>query len=171
MWRNLSFGAVVPALVPLAAMLLAAGAAKADHWLTYQNDRYGTTIDYPGIFKMLPPPDADDGRKFKSADGADFTVSASYFALDFTVAKYRDFIVKHLDPGAVVTYETRGKNWFVVSGTVGDKIFYEKHLLSYGAQMNEDFVMSYPASAKQTYDPIVARMAKSLRPGKGFQSP
>ena len=37
--------------------------------------------------------------------------------------------------------------------------------------MNEDFVMSYPASAKQTYDPIVARMAKSFRPGTGFQSP
>lgn len=37
--------------------------------------------------------------------------------------------------------------------------------------MNEDFVMSYPPSTKQTYDPIVARMAKSFRPGKGFQSP
>jgi hypothetical protein len=52
----------------------------------------------------------------------------------------------------------------------GDGIFYEKHLLSHGAQMNEDFVMSYPAALKETYDPIVARMAKSLRPGTGFQS-
>ncbi len=85
------------------------------------------------------------------------------------VAKYRDFIVKNLDPGSAITYETRGKNWFVISGTVGDKIFYEKHRLSHG--MNEDFVMSYPASAKQTYDPIVARMAKSFRSGNGFQSP
>ena len=152
-----------------AAVLLAATAAKADEWLTYQNDRYGTTIDYPGVFKMQPPPDSDDGREFKTSDGTDFTVSASYFALDLTVAEYRDFIVKHLDPGSTITYETRGKNWFVISGTKGDNIFYEKHLLSHG--MNEDFVMSYPASAKQTYDPIVARMAKSLRSGKGFQSP
>ncbi len=151
------------------AVLLAASVAKADGWLTYQNDRYGTTIDYPDVFKMQPPPDADDGRKFKSADGADFTVSASYFALDLTVATYRDYIVENLDPGSTITYETRGKNWFVISGTVGDKIFYEKHRLSHG--MNEDLVMSYPASLKQTYDPIVARMAKSFRPGKGFQSP
>ncbi len=155
----------------LAAIPLATGTAKADSWLTYHNDRYGTTIDYPDVFKMQRPPDSDDGREFKSADGADFTVSASYFALDFTVATYRDFIVKNLDLGSTITYETRGKNWFVVSGTRAGSIFYEKHLLSHGAQMNEDFVMSYPASAKQVYDPIVARMAKSFRPGTGFQSP
>jgi hypothetical protein len=151
------------------AVLLAATAAKADGWLTYQNDRYGTTIDYPDLFKMQPPPGSDDGREFKSSDGADFAVSASYFALDLTVAKYRDFIVNNLDRGSAVTYESRGKDWFVISGTVGDKIFYEKHRLSHG--MNEDFVMSYPASTKQAYDPIVARMATSFRSGKGYQSP
>jgi hypothetical protein len=157
--------------VMVTAILLAAGAARADDWLIYQNDRYGTTVDYPDFFKMQPPPDADDGREFKSADGADFKVYASYNALDFTVATYRDFIVKNLDPGSVITYETRGKDWFVVSGTRGDRIFYERHLLSYGGQMNEDLVITYPASAKQNYDPVVARMTKSLRSGKGFQSP
>jgi hypothetical protein len=159
---------------PLAAMvtaiLLAAGAARAGGWLTYQNDRYGTTIDYPDFFKMQPPPDADDGRQFKSTDGADFTVSASYGGIDFTLATYRDFIVKHLDAGSVITYEARGKNWFVVSGTRGGKIFYEKHLLSHGAQMNEDLVITYPAALKQIYDPVAARMAKSLRSGTGFQT-
>lgn len=153
------------------AILLVAGAAKADDWLTYQNDRYGTTIDYPDIFRMQPPPDADDGRAFKSADGAEFTVSASYAAMDFTLATYREFIVQHLDPGSTISYETRGKNWIVISGTRGDGIFYERHLLSHGGQMNEDFVVTYPASAKRIYDPIVARMAKSLRSGRGFQSP
>jgi hypothetical protein len=37
--------------------------------------------------------------------------------------------------------------------------------------MTEGFVMSYPAGLKQTYDPIVARMAKSFRSGTGFQTP
>jgi hypothetical protein len=168
MVRSLSFAFV--GLAALAAALFAS-AAGADTWLTYQNDRYGTTIDYPEIFKMQRPPDADDGRTFKSADGADFTISALYNTLDFTVATYRDFIVKNLTAGSVITYQDHGNNWFVISGTKGDDIFYEKHLLSHNAQMQEDFVISYPASAKQTYDPIVARMAKSLRPGTGFQSP
>jgi hypothetical protein len=36
--------------------------------------------------------------------------------------------------------------------------------------MTDGLVIAYPASLKQTYDPIVARMAKSFRPGKGFQT-
>ena len=147
-----------------------AAIASANNWLTYQNDRYGTTIDYPDVFKPEPPRDADDGLEFKSADGADFLVSALYNTLDFTVAKYRDFILQNLAPAAVVSYEARGDNWFVVSGTKGANVFYERHLLSHGAQMTEDFVVSYPAALKRTYDPIVARMAKSFRPGTGFQT-
>jgi hypothetical protein len=157
-------------LVVVAATVFAAAAA-ADTWLTYHNDRYGTTIDYPDFFKAQPPPGSDDGREFKSADGADFTVSALYNALDFDLAKYRDFIVKNLDPGAIVTYQAHGGDWFVVSGTKGADIFYQRHLLSHGGQMTEDFDISYPAALKQTYDPIVARMTKSFRPGTGFQTP
>jgi hypothetical protein len=153
-----------------AAMVFAAGAG-ADNWLTYHNDRYGTTIDYPDIFKPQPPPDSNDGRTFKNAAGADFWVAASYNALDFDVARYRDFVVKNLDPAAAVTYQARGDIWFVISGTNGANIFYERHLLSYGAQLTESFAISYPASLKQTYDPIAARMAKSFRSGTGFQSP
>jgi hypothetical protein len=156
----------------LAAMLFtAATAAAADTWLTYHNDRYGTTIDYPDFFKAQPPPGSDDGREFKSADGADFTVSALYNALDFDLAKYRNFIVHNLDPGAIVTYQANGGDWFVISGAKGADIFYQRHLLSHGGQMTEDFDISYPAALKQTYDPIVARMAKSFRPGTGFQTP
>jgi hypothetical protein len=154
----------------ISASALIAGPA-GENWLTYHNDRYGTTIDYPDLFKAQPPPDSDDGRSFKSADGADFSVFASYNALDFDLGKFRDFIVKNLDPGAVVSFQAHGDNWFVVSGTSGGNIFYERHLLSHGAQMTEGFVMTYPAQLKQIYDPIVARMSKSFRGGAGFQTP
>jgi hypothetical protein len=146
-------------------------AQTAPNWRTYQNDRYGTTIDYPDFFKAEPPPDNNDGRRFKSADGAEFAVFASYNALDFDLAGYQQFIVKDLDAGAAVTYQAHGDDWFVISGTKGDGIFYERHLLSHGKQMTEGFVMSYPARLKQLYDPVVARMAKSFRPGTGFQTP
>jgi hypothetical protein len=165
MIRILSF-----VFVTLAAMVFAS-AAGVDSWLTYHNDRYGTTIDYPDIFKMQRPPDDDDGRTFKSADGAEFLVFAEYNALDFDLAKYHNFTVKNLDPDSVLTYQAHGGDWFVISGTKGTDIFYERHLLSHGAQMTEGFVMTYPATLKQTYDPIVARLAKSFRPGTGFQTP
>jgi len=146
-------------------------AGQGQRWLTYQNDRYGTTIDYPDQFKAKPPPGADDGRKFTSADGAAFSVWASYNASDFSLAKYQDFTLQNLDPAQVVTYKAQGGSWFVISGTKGDSIFYERHLLSHGGQMTEGFSTTYPAAAKQIYDPIVARMAKSFRPGRGFQTP
>jgi hypothetical protein len=167
MCRELSFVFAILAAGSLAP------AAGADSWLTYQNDRYGTTIDYPAIFKPQRPPDNDDGRHFKSAAGAEFWVAASYYVyvLDFDIAQYRDFILKNLDPGAVVTYQAHGDNWFVISGTKGATIFYQRHMLSHGAQLTESFAITYPAALKPTYDPIVARMAKSFRPGTGFQSP
>jgi hypothetical protein len=145
--------------------------AVADDWRTYRNERYGTTIDYPDIFKAGPPPANDDGVAFKSDDGAAFSVFASFNALDFDLAGFKDFILKNLEAGEVVTYQAQGKDWFVISGTKGvEAIFYERHLLSHGKQMTESFVMSYPARLKPKYDPIVARMSKSFRSGKGFQT-
>jgi hypothetical protein len=166
-----SFLFVTAVFCALAPATVTATSAHADNWLTYHNDRYGTTIDYPEQFKAEPPPGSDDGRMFKSTDGAEFSVYASYNSLDFDVAKFQDFTLKNLDPGEVVTYRAHGDNWFVVSGTKGADIIYERHLLSHGGQMTEGFSISYPAAAKQSYDPIVARMVKSFRPGKGFQSP
>ena len=143
-------------------------------WRTYQNDRYGTTIDYPDLFKAQPPPDNNDGLRFKSADGAEFSVFASYGALDFDLAGYQKYILEKLGPGNAVTYQAHGDDWFVISGTKGDGIFYERYMLSHGKEMAEGFVegfvMSYPAALKRTYDPIVARMAKSFRSGSGFQA-
>ncbi len=145
--------------------------AVADDWRTYRNERYGTTIDYPDIFKAGPPPANDDGLAFNLDDGAAFSVVASFNALDFDLAGFKDFIVKNLEAGEVNTYQAQGKDWFVISGTKGaDGIFYERHLLSHGKELTEGFVMSYPAHLKQKYDPIVARMSKSFRSGTGFQT-
>ncbi len=96
MHRRLSFafvvisfvvtGFVVIGFVVIGATLaatLAAATAGADNWVTYHNDCHGTTIDYPALFKAQPPPINNDGRAFKSADGAAYSVSASYNALDF----------------------------------------------------------------------------------------
>ena len=164
--RLLSFLALATALFG------GAGPAGAVTWRTYQNDRYGTIIEYPDFFRAGPAPDANDGRSFTNADGASFSVFASYNALDFDLAGYRDFIVKNLSAGKIITYRAQGPDWFVISGTAGaDAIFYERYLLSHSGEMTEGFVASYPGRLKQKYDPIVARMAKSFREGSGFQTP
>src|SRR5215469_14347339 len=124
--------AVSGAVVGAVGLPAFAAAARADRWLIYQNDRYGTTFDYPDRFRAEPPPGNDDGRKFSSTD----------------VAEYEEDTIKNLDPAEVVTYKARGDDWFVVSGTKGDAIFYERHLLSHGGRMTEGLSMTYPAAAK-----------------------
>ena len=108
------------AAVALAASLLVAGAAAADDWLTYQNDRYGTTIEYPDVFRMQPPPDSDDGRAFKSADGARFhglrLIQCARFHGRQISRLHRQECRSRI---AIITYQARGDNWFVISGTKG----------------------------------------------------
>ena len=45
--------------------------------------------------------------------------------------------LKNLDPGATVTYQAHGDDWFVISGTKGEGIFYKRHLLSHRKEMTE----------------------------------
>jgi hypothetical protein len=42
-------------------------------------------------------------------------VSASYGGIDSNLVEYRAFIIKNLPAGEVVTYQTSGNNWFVIS--------------------------------------------------------
>ena len=88
------------AILAAAAVVQAAAPtmAVADDWRTYRNERYGTTIDYPDIFKAGPPPANDDGLAFKSDDGAAFSVFASFNALDLDLAGFKDFILKTWKP-------------------------------------------------------------------------
>jgi hypothetical protein len=58
-----------------------------------------------------------------------------------------------------------------MSGTNGNTLFYERHLLSHGGQTTDGFVMTYPAALKAKYDPIVSRMSRSFRTGVGSQIP
>lgn len=160
------------ALTAIASVqLLAPVAARAEDWLTYRNERFGTTIEYPDIFKPQPPPVDGDGLDFKTADGADLAVFASYNALNFDLAGFKNFTAKNLAAGKVIIYQAQGSNWFVLSGTDGNGVFYERHMLSHGGQMTEGLVISYPASLKQEYDPLISRISKSFRSGVGSQTP
>lgn len=137
--------------------------ASAANWQTYRNARYGTTVEYPDVFKAEPPPANGDGRTFRSADGSEFSVFASINSQNFTVAAFKRFIVKNLDPADVITYQAHNSRGFVISGTSGPNIFYERHLISRDGQLTEGLIISYPARLKTTYDAIVTRMSRSFQ--------
>ncbi len=137
-----------------------------DGWSRYANARFGTSADVPtSLFRMAdPPPTNGDGRTFKAQDGAELTVFASYGAVTVTesFAEYKSWILEQLQKdGLRISYKAQGKDWLAASGTKGESIVYVKVLD--GCDATHEVRITYPAARKATYDPVIGRLARSLR--------
>ena len=132
--------------------------------LTYKNSRFGTQATFPAdIFDMIdPPPTNGDGRRFRSADGAELAIYGQFNALDRTpegmVSDARENAAAR---GREIVYARSGENWAVISGFEGDTVFYERH--EFGADDTiHSIVLSYPAARKPVYDELAGAIAQSL---------
>lgn len=156
-------GSKLRSMATIAAVFYAS-ALYAEGWRSYHNARFGTTAVAPKDWTMGEPPENDDGRVFTSPDNrAEIIVSGSFRAF-----QKEQEIADRLAPGdgESITYKKTGKDWLVVSGTKGDRIFYRKSLLSCNGAIWNNLSIEYPASEKKKFDPLVTRVARSLRPGR-----
>jgi serine/threonine-protein kinase len=152
------------ALATIALVAFAAAATAAPRYRTYVNERFGTRADVPADWKSDPPPENGDGLLFRSPDGrASITVAGGLHVWD-TIDEAMQ-IYEEPKKGDTITYRHRERRALVVSGTRGDIIFYEKHVLSCGDQIWNNVYIAYPATEKAAYDALVTRVARSLRPG------
>ena len=146
------------------ALLLAAGlaSARAETYRTYSNARFGATADVPSGWRSEPPPENGDGLIFVSPDGtASVTVYGSLNIEESVQAALQQAF--QANDGETVAYRQNGKNWVVVSGLKGDKIFYRKSMLVCRNQIWNSVDLEYPAAQKTAYDALVNRVAGSLR--------
>lgn len=150
--------AVIPVLLGVALTAATAFAAS----LTYENDRFGTSVTFPAdIFSQeQAPPDNGDGQRWLSNDGASLAVFGSYNVLDET-PKSREAGAR-VNGSRTVTYSRTGQDWVVLSGTDGDRIFYERYVFG-PTDIVHGIVIEYPAALKAKYDPLVGSIARSLR--------
>jgi len=165
--RIIAFPAALLMALLVGPLLVApAPDAAAETWKLYANARFGTVAEYPADrFHPGRPPDNSDGQAFAAADGAELRIFAHWNVDNYTPAEQETFLRSAGSDYADVTYRATGKDWLVLSGNRGDSIFYEKYVL---AKSKNDGVIhaltvTYPRDAKAVYDPIVARMARSLR--------
>jgi hypothetical protein len=136
------------------------------NYKTYGNGRYGYSISYPEDI-LVPQGESDngDGQRFVSNDGsAVLLVYGSNNVLEQSLKAVYLEVVKR-SPAArstsTVTYKAVGKDWFVVSGHEGGRVFYQKTMLKGGVL--KTFRIEYDDAQKQTFDPIVIRIAKSFK--------
>ena len=147
-------------LLPILAVftLLAESPLEAFWDGSYRNDRFGFSVAVPAPFGMDPAPDNDDGRRFFDREGCSITVYGSHNVLDATVAsEMEDRKSFSFDS---VTYERKGKDWFVLSGFKDDDIVYSKVFVG---DTLITLHISYPADLKADYDETVASVVKSFK--------
>jgi hypothetical protein len=157
-------------LLCLALAALPHAVQAQETWTTYRNTRFGTSIEYPTRFKPGRPPDNNDGQSFDAPDGATLAVWGSFNVLEHDVAGLEAFLRESAAKDEKISYRAATQNWLVLSGTHGDRIFYTKYIFSHRNEVENAFKISYPAALASTYNPMTVRIARSLKPGRGYQT-
>lgn len=147
-------------------LLLAQGLLAEEAFKTYTNDRFGYTIEYPA--RLLIPQggsEKGDSQLFVSADGQARLIT--YISNNSQRQSIKDIFQKESRDASSakitkkVTYKIQKDNWFVVSGYIGSKIFYQKTFLT--KELFKTFYIEYPQNQRHIYDPIMSRLGRSFR--------
>jgi hypothetical protein len=137
----------------------------ATPYKTYVNARFGYQINYPAdVLIAQGEPDNSDGQKFATKRGdAQMSVWGNYkldSGLDDALKLAKEPDSKDA-PQKKVSYYAGGKNWFAISGTIGDKIFYQKTCLRGDTFRTVTF--SYPQSSRTLFAPIVDNVVATFK--------
>jgi hypothetical protein len=142
-------------------------AARRELWRTYSAARFGTSIRYPERFRPSAKPDSDDGQNFMAEDGATLRVWSLLNVRDRSLEDIERDERERQGPGETIFDAERGERWFSFRGRRGPTDFFYRHyVLSHGNALISAFEVTYSQDRSAEYAPIVARMAKSLRPGR-----
>ncbi len=157
--------AVLIACCVVAEMAAAAPRFRGLDWKTYEIESFGVRLRYPSrLFEIEKVSEQGDGRVFASRDGrARLLVGVLDNPERLTPATYQRKIARQSYSGAAIDYSPVGASWFVLSGTIDDKIFYEKVMFGCGGSKVSSFAMVYPVAKRKLYDTIVEHIEDSYR--------
>ncbi len=143
-------------------------AQASERYTTYENERFGYRVLYPAnLVSPLPESDNGDGRKFKSGDGKiTLSVWGANNALNRSLraqmnAARRDWAKDQ----ARVTYTRFTPDFYVLSGTTGDQIFYEKTV-----PQGEGFatmLWQFPVASRPRMNDIVTKTSRAFKSTDG----
>jgi hypothetical protein len=152
--------------LPLLLLFVSQILFAAETFQTYSNPRFNDSIKYPSSL-LSPRGDSPpgDGHLFASEDlQAQMIIYGTLNVLEQTIRdlfkqEARDVVTPKITKR--VTYKRQKDNWFVISGYIGPKIFYQKTILS--NDMFKTFYIEYAENQRQRYDPILSRLGNSFK--------
>ena len=145
------------------------GLPRDAKWAVFVEQKYGTRLDVPSAVFATPdgPANRGVGRQFKTPDDrASLAVYSQRNDARDTPASY---LRKNLQSSrAALEYERVTPEFFAIAAVMGDSIYYSRCNFSHNAgRAIHCFDLKYPAQEKQSWDGIVTRMSRSLRPLHG----
>ena len=149
----------------LSGLLMLAGTAlSADGWTRYLNPRYGYGVDIPPGFSPISESDNSDGGTSHSSDGqSELAVWGSNLLVDTLPSDVQSRIHSSEDDGWQITYSKLTGKWASWSGERDGRIFYARAIQLCQDDQAGYFQLEYPASERQTFDPLVERLVKGFK--------
>lgn len=149
-------------------MALALPAAAQD-WGHYVSERFGVEGDIPPGFTPGPPP--------ANGDGLSFTTPTAELAVFGSLIQAGDFehdVAQRMrwasDDGWAITYQSTTPSWASWSGKKGGRILYARAISMCGGSTIGAFELEYSEADRQTFDPVIERLVRSLgNSGDGWQ--
>jgi curved DNA-binding protein CbpA len=137
-------------------------------WLSYLDARFGFALAYPADVFVIEPGASGRGYNLRSRDGrARLFISASINSGNVTLANYRQDLVDGTYKGAMFDYAPQRSNWFVLSGTLGVEMFYERVTFACDGRALHRWKLVYPLSQRLVYDRIVEEVHRRYSYGNG----
>jgi hypothetical protein len=140
--------------------------SKPANWTSYRNTRFGFALRYPAdIFTSTGATGIDGNeRLLRSRDGrALLWISATPNRTGGTAAEYRRALMAGRYAGAAFDYAPERSNWFVLSGTIGAEMFYERITFSCDRRTLHRWLVLYPVAERAFFDGIVDAIHRSYR--------
>lgn len=142
--------------------------SQAHDWATYRDARFRFALEYPGDVFAPDAARPNDAKGFLSRDGrARLLISAAPNTSGMTLAKRRRSLMEDTYKDATFDYSPQRSTWFVLSGTLGTEMFYERVTFSCDGRALHGWKLVYPLSERTFYDRIVEEVHRRYRHGNG----
>ena len=183
--RGFGFGGYVAAAIAAIALACAAHAAMYDAappagqggaaWFRYINARYGLRVDLPDNgFRQTLSPDGHGVTLTSSDRSITIAVHANWLdsilpvrtgSADTSIAALHDQAVAETrQKGGSVAYSIRRNDFYVISGTIGPAVYYERVAISPACpDVFNAIRLIYPQAIEHALDGLVTRVSLSLR--------
>jgi curved DNA-binding protein CbpA len=139
--------------------------ARPATWVVYRNAFLGFALKYPADIFILGRSQTDtNDRLLTSKDGrALLRIFGVPNGIATTLTQYRRSLIAQRYVDATFDYTPQRHNWFILSGRVGEEMFYERVTLSCDGRSIHGWLLVYPIAERSFFDAIAEEIHRTYR--------